>query len=140
MNADVADPKKYIAANELKEVTNGNMFGKSMSTPDENGLISYEIFGIPGTKERKMNFAYIDLGDLFVHPMAYECLISLKRVIKDVLNGEGLYFIKDDNIVKLSEKNKPTEKTDIGQGAHWLKRNLRKIKFDKEILYRKFGY
>ena len=44
MNADVADPKKYITANELKEVTNGNMFGKSMSTPDENGLISYEIF------------------------------------------------------------------------------------------------
>lgn len=132
MNADVADPRKYIQTNELKEVTNGNMFGRSMSTPDENGLISYEIFGIPGTKERKMNFAYIDLGDIFVHPMAYECLISLKRVVKDVLNGEGLYFIKDENIVKLTDKNKPTEKVDIGQGAHWLKRNLRKIKFCKD--------
>lgn len=132
MLADIASPDKYVTTNELQEVSTGNMFGRSLTSPDENGLISYEIFGNPGTPERRKTFAYIDLGDIFVHPMAMDCLVSLKRVIKDIVYGEGRYFVKDGNIVKLTEKNKPTEKVDIGNGCHWLKRNLRKINFDKD--------
>ena len=132
MQADIGSPDKYIETNDLKEVTNGNMFGRSLSSPDENGLISYEIFGNPGTKERKKTFAYIDLGDIFVHPLVMTCLMQLKRVIHDIVYGEGLYFVRDGTIVKLTEKNKPVEKTDIGNGCHWLKRNLRKINFEKD--------
>lgn len=132
MLADIGSPDKYVKANELEEVTNGNMFGRSMSSPDENGLISYDIFGNPGTTKRKKTFAYIDLGDIFVHPFMMDCLISLKRVIKDIVYGEGLYFVRNGNIVKVSDKNRPEPKEDVGNGCHWLKRNLRKINFDKE--------
>ena len=54
MKIDIASPDKYVEQNKLPEVVNGNMFSRQSSAPDEQGIVSYEIFGNPGTKQRKM--------------------------------------------------------------------------------------
>lgn len=132
MQADIGSPDKYVKANDLPEVTNGFMFGKAMSAPDENGLISYEIFGLPGTPKRRYQFAYIDLGDIFVHPMAMECLTFLKKIIKEIVMGNGDYYIANGQIYEYNEKSKVPEGAKIGTGIHWLKKHLREIRFEKD--------
>lgn len=132
MLADIASPDKYIKANDLKEVTSGALFTSQTSIPDENGLVSYEIFGNPGTIQRKKTFAYIDLGDTFIHPMAYDCLIMLDKKMVDVLNGVGYYYVDGNgHVVKVDDKSKAPEKVDCSNGAKWLKRNIKKINFNK---------
>lgn len=131
MLIDIGSPDKYIKANDLKEVTSGTLFGSQSSAPDENGLVSYEIFGAPGSIQRKKQFAYIDLGDIFVHPIMYDTLVALNRKIKDVIAGNGYFYLKDGIINAVTEKSSAPEGVDCGQGVHWLKRNLRKINFIK---------
>lgn len=131
MLMDIGSPDKYVKANDLKEVTSGTLFGSQSSAPDENGLVSYEIFGSPGTIQRKRTFAYIDLGDIFVHPNIYDALVALNKKIKDVIAGNGFFYLSDGNIISVNDKSNAPHGVDCGQGVHWLKRNLRKINFVK---------
>jgi hypothetical protein len=131
MLMDVADNNEYIKINGLQEITTNNIFQGTSSKPDPDGIGSYEIFGNPGTRERKMTFAYIDLGDDFVHPLAFDTLVFLKRSIKDIVYGQGEFFIKEGKIFKSGSKTSPDPKADIGNGVPWLKRNLSKIIFEK---------
>lgn len=134
MKIDIASPDKYVEQNKLPEVVNGNMFSRQSSAPDEQGLVSYEIFGNPGTKQRKMQFAYIDLGDIFVHPMVMDNLTMLKKIIKNVIEGKELFYIRNGQVYKYeSGKTKIDEKQfDIGTGVHWLKKHYKEIDFNKE--------
>ena len=133
MLADIGSPDLYVQTNELAEVTSGTMFGSQSTAPDENGLVSYEIFGNPGSKQRAKNFAYIDLGDIFIHPMAYDAIIMLSKPIKGVINGEGYYYLdREGKIVKVNSPSEAPSGVDCGQGCHWLKRNIRKIDFTKD--------
>lgn len=136
MDADIADIDIYVRENKLEEVTSGRMFTKGSSAPDPTGLVSYEIFGNPGSSKRKMAFAYIDLGDTFVNPIAYDCFTLLKRVVIDICNGKGTYFVRKGEIIKVGAKKtaniQPTKDDDVGTGAKWLKRNYKKIKWSKE--------
>jgi DNA-directed RNA polymerase beta' subunit len=131
MLIDVADVNEYITINNLKEITTNNIFSGSSSQPDPEGIGSYEIFGNPGTKERKMTFAYIDLVDDFVHPLVLDTLIFLKRTIKDVIYGNGEFFIQNGKIIKSTDKTPAPDKSDAGNGVEWLKRNLKNIIFEK---------
>lgn len=133
MLIDVADNNEYIKANNLKEITTNNIFQSSSSNPDPEGIGSYEIFGNPGTRERKTQFAYIDLGDDFVHPFCFDTLVALKPALKDVIRGMGEFYILNGKIIKITDKTpRPdNESVDVGSGVAWLKRNIDTIIFEK---------
>jgi hypothetical protein len=131
MLIDVADNTKYISANGLKEITTNNIFQSSSSLPDPEGIGSYEIFGNPGTRERKMTFAYIDLGSDFVHPLCFDTLVALKPALKDVIRGLGEFYVVKGKIIKVTDKTPPPPKLDVGSGIAWLKRNFPNIVLEK---------
>lgn len=133
MNIDILNMNEFIAKNELKEITTSNIFVSSSSEPDPEGLASYQIFGNPGTPERANTFAYVELGDIFVHPHCFFILVSLKQVLKDLILGEGKFYIKDGVVRKLvNEESAPTG-VEVGTGVKFLYDNFSKINFDKEI-------
>lgn len=135
MLTDIGSPDLYVQTNELPEVTSGTLFSSNSSAPDENGLVSYEIFGNPGSKKRKKQFAYIDLGDIFLHPMAYDAMIMLAKPIKNILEGDGYYYLtRDGKFVRVENQMDAPSGVDCGQGCHWLKRNFKKIDFKKETM------
>jgi DNA-directed RNA polymerase beta' subunit len=131
MLIDVADINEYIKANNLKEITTNNIFQSSSSIPDPEGIGSYDIFGNPGTRERKMTFAYIDLVDDVVHPLCFDTLVALKPGLKDVIRGLGEFFVSDGKLIKVTDKTPPPLKADVGSGVSWLKRNLPSIVLEK---------
>jgi hypothetical protein len=131
MLIDVADNNKYIASNNLKEITTNNIFQSSSSLPDPEGIGSYEIFGNPGTRERRMTFAYIDLGSDFVHPLCFDTLVALKPALKDVIRGLGEFYVTQGKVIKVTDKTPAPPKADTGSGVSWLKRNLPNIILEK---------
>ena len=130
MNADILNIDKFVEVERLREITTSNMFTKSSSEPDPEGLVSYEIFGDPSSSKRKTTFAYIDLGGTFINPLAYEVLVYLKRtMIQDVVDGNGEFFIRNGEIVKVTQKDLPDPKDDVGAGTVWLKNHFNEIIF-----------
>ena len=119
MLTDIGSPDLFVKANDLPEVTSGTLFSSNSSAPDENGLVSYEIFGNPGSKQRAKQFAYIDLGDIFLHPMAYDAMIMLAKPIKGILEGDGFYYLtKDGKFVRVENQSDAPSGVDCGQGCH----------------------
>lgn len=115
---DPLDPMKLVKVNSLKEVTNPIAFAKN-NVPTSDGLISNEIFGI--TKFDRSNiYAYISLGDWFMHPLHYRIWSKMDSNIKAVIH-ETEYFKIDSsgNLVKDPEGN---------TGINWLRKNIDNIK------------
>ena len=96
MQVNLIDHNKLIEVNNLKEVKDSIFFEKN-NYPTEEGLLSYSIFGRPGSEERKTIFAYIDLKEYFLHPIILKTLIRLDR------NFEALIFATEK--FSLNEKN-----------------------------------
>jgi len=77
------DTEKFVKVNELKPITNPLFFERA-NMPTKDGLLSNEIFGI--TKDdRSTIFAYIDLGEEFMHPLLYKTWARLDSSMKNVL-------------------------------------------------------
>lgn len=125
MIIDIMNVDKMVAVNNLKPVTSP-LFFNSNGAPDPNGLFSYEIFGYPGSYERKNRPAYIQLDGPYLVPHVYKILISLNRKLSELISGSA-YFIFD--------KNKKTfEKVDndvpgMGTGLDFLYEHWDEIKF-----------
>jgi hypothetical protein len=131
MLIDIADNNKYIKENDLKEITTNNIFQSSSSIPDPEGIGSYEIFGNPGTRERKIKFAYIDLGDYFIHPLCFDTLVYLKPALKDVIHGFGEFYIYQGKVIKVIDKHPAPNGVDVGSGIAWLRKHIDEIIFEK---------
>ncbi len=129
MKADILNIDRFCEKKGLAEITTSNMFSKSSSEPDPQGLVSYEIFGDPSSEKRKTTYAYIDLGGTFVHPEVYEVLIYLKKIFGKVVMGEGDFFVRNGEIYEVTSKNIPGPRDDVGSGAAWLKNHIREITF-----------
>lgn len=122
LSVELLDIDKFIKKNNLKEITNPTFFGTS-GKPTPDGLLSNEIFGITQA-DRAGIFAYIDLGDWFIDPSNYKCLIRLNRKIESVVKGVGKWAIdKDGQLVEDFENGK--------SGIRWLKNNFDKLEFMK---------
>jgi hypothetical protein len=132
MNIDIPNLPMEIKTEELKEVTSSNIFAIHSTEPDPEGLGSYDIFGHPGTRERESTFAYINLQDYFVHPHVFNVLISLKKITRDVIYGDGRFYIKQGSIFKLGEDELPPPGCPSGSGVKWLMSIWDKISFRKE--------
>ena len=63
------DVKRFIKNNDVAEITNP-IFFKRDNIPTDDGLLSNDIFGISKV-DRSNRFAYIDLGEEFLHPLVY---------------------------------------------------------------------
>ena len=102
MKIEIPDFNKLIQEHNIKEVTSPIYFVGG-TIPDENGLFSTEIFGRPGSKERKTTFAYIDLHGKFVHPVFFKLFCSMNKKMENVLLSKDYYriengdFVQDDN-------------------------------------------
>jgi hypothetical protein len=131
MVMDVADIDEFIRVNELQEITTANIFKGTASQPHPEGLGSYDIFGNPGTRERKMKFAYINLHADFIHPLVFDTLCFLKPQLKEALVGIGEFYLKNGKLIKVTTRNPPPPGVKTGTGAKWFKKNLNNFVFEK---------
>ena len=122
MKLDLMDMQKIIHINGLKHVTNPILF-ESGNVPTPDGLLSLEIFGMT-SRERKENFACIDLNDIFIHPYAYKILLRLDRRIESIVKGTRKFIIDESGQLIENEENGNT-------GCKWLYQNWEKIKFKR---------
>lgn len=134
MKIDIIDMEKWIKDSGIKEVTSANIFALKSTEPDPDGLGSYEIFGKPGSYERKNSFGYIDLVERFFHPHVLNVLVSLKKIINDVISGNGEFYIdlKEKCIKKLGEGMNAPDGYPVGSGINFLYDNWDNISFEKE--------
>lgn len=128
------DTEKFVKVNELKEISNPLFFERA-NTPTVDGLLSNEIFGIT-RDDRSTIFAYIDLGEEFMHPLLYKTWCRLDSNVKNVLSEVENYkydesrgkFVPDPNgttgldLLKKTLRTKKLKRTDS------IKRN-KKIEF-----------
>lgn len=119
MKVKLLDTELFIKANKLKEVTNPITLDRG-SIPTVDGLLSTEIFGTT-PKDRKTNFAYIDLQSYFLQPLAYKVLKRLDRRIDFIIGGTKKYII--------DAKGQLIENENGDTGIDWLYANWEKIKF-----------
>jgi DNA-directed RNA polymerase beta' subunit len=125
MKIDLMDIDKFVTINDLRPITDP-IFLDFTGSPTENGLFSYNIFGKPGSNERKNQFAYINLRNFFFHPIVYKILISLQKSIDFCISGQKNYIINSDGIL---EENDETGET----GIQFLYNNWEKLKFKKIV-------
>ena len=99
MKLNILDIDKYILKNNLKEVTNSVYFNLG-NIPTEDGLFSYEIFGEIGSKERKINFGYIELKKPFLVPIFYKLFITLDRKLESLFTANKYYKLINGKLVE----------------------------------------
>ena len=88
------DPLKLIKVNNLKEVSNPIAFARN-NEPTPDGLISNEIFGI-SKFERSNTYAYLSLGDWFMHPLHYKIWSKMDSNIKAIIHETEFFKINSN--------------------------------------------
>lgn len=99
MKIEIPDMNQLIKDHNLKEVTSPIYFIGG-TIPDENGLFSIEIFGRPGSQERKQTFAYVDLHAKFVHPVFFKLFCSMNKKIESVLLSKDYFRVENGDLVQ----------------------------------------
>jgi len=120
LKVDLFDFNKFIEVNSVQEVKNPITFEKG-NNPTEDGLLSYTIFGLPGSYDRKTIFGYIDLKKRFVHPLVYKMLLRMNKKFRKVIDGSSAFVITNGELVEDNENGKT--------GITWLYENFDKLKF-----------
>ena len=128
MKVDLITDKILMNSN-LKPVYDPIAFSNGI--PTEGGLFSETIFG-QTLEDKKRQYAYIDLNDLFFHPYVYEVLkFMLPKRFDKCASGKGAWTIdKEGSLVEITDKDNPNYNTD-NSGISWLIRNYHKLKFTK---------
>jgi DNA-directed RNA polymerase beta' subunit len=127
MKLDIVDINRFIRVNNVQEVTNPNTFEQGYY-PTEDGVLSYKIFGLSGSYDRRTLFGYIDLKKHFLHPLIYKNLKTLNRKIADLVSGNRYFSITSDGQLVEDSENGNT-------GLDWLYNNWEKIKWKKTNSY-----
>ena len=74
---------------------------REAGAPTEEGLFSKTIFGLPGSKERRTRWGWIDLGIPYLHPIVYKIAIQLDTKLPLVVSG--LRYVKVNKAGELVE-------------------------------------
>jgi DNA-directed RNA polymerase beta' subunit len=123
MKVDIFDINKFIKVNNLQEVTNPVTFNQGFY-PTNDGLLSYTIFGLPGSYDRRSIFGYIDLKKKFLHPVIYKILTAMNRKFVKLLDGSAYFIINDKGELVEDNENGNT-------GIEWLYKNFDKLNFKR---------
>lgn len=111
---------EFVELNKLKEVKSAVLFQRG-DTPHPEGLLSNEIFGV-NVKERKENFAYINLNCPFMNPIIYIQYKRIYRKIEKIVNGEFYFSVNSKGEIVEDQVNGDS-------GIEWLYKNWEKINF-----------
>lgn len=122
MKVDLIPTKKFAVANQLVDVPNPVTFEKG-AIPSEDGLLSTEIFG-SSVKDRRNNYAMIDLKGPFFTPHVYKSIKRMDRRVESIVNGTKKFIISDKGeLIEDDEKG--------SSGMSWLYKNWEKIKWKR---------
>jgi DNA-directed RNA polymerase beta' subunit len=113
---------KVVEMNNLKNITGQTLYKKG-DIPDENGLVSNEIFGTTITS-RRQTYGYIDLYNHYFHPHVYLVIKALYKNIVKIISGE-LYCKINENGELVEDENGET-------GIKFLYKNWNKINWDSK--------
>lgn len=120
MKVNLVNQSRIVELNNLSEISDPVYFNKG-NVPTSTGLFSYEIFGRPGSYDRKTVFAYIELKGKFLHPLVYKNLLRLNRKFDDCIAGRGSF--------KLDPRGEIIEAEDGDTGLDFLYKNWEKMTF-----------
>ena len=136
----INDNIRYIKYNwrinrkwKYKEVTSSKIFIRP-GEPDPEGLASYEIFGYPGTDERKKRYGYINLNSVFVNPHVFFELKSIKKIYYDLVYGNGEFYLKNGDIFRVEDNTDISDNFEKGTGIKFLYKIWDKLNFDYKDL------
>lgn len=130
----LAITKEMIEKEDIKEITSSKIF-ESVGNPDPEGLASYEIFGYPGSEDRKRKEGYIDLNGVFIHPHVLFELKSIKKAFVELIYGYSEFYLKDGDIFKVSTTDVlPEGVTEKGRGISFLYKIWDKLNFEYKHL------
>lgn len=107
MRIDLFDINDFIKANNVPEVSNPIFFNFDR-TPTQDGLFSYEIFGVSDT-ERKNIFGYINLNGRYIHPAVYSVMSGRMGNIKGIVTGERYAKLVDGRITIVESTDRDAE-------------------------------
>lgn len=122
MNLNVLDIEEFVTRNNVKQVTSFKLY-KGSNKIDPEGLLSEDIFGRLGSKQRRTTFGYIDLKTKFIHPEVYPILSSLSSDLPKLLISKQNYSIKDGILVEDNDKG--------DSGILFFIKNYKNIDLDK---------
>ena len=117
-----------IAMNGIKEVTNPINFDRG-GIPTVDGLFSEYIFGIT-TDERRLTWAYIDLGCKVIHPYIFYVLTSIQQNIKEVFEGKGSWKVTEAGALVAAKEN-DSDYDEDNTGVDWFVKHYKDMKFKK---------
>lgn len=105
MTIKILNENSDIKINDWKEVTSVSFFVPNTTDPHPEGLFSNEIFGNPGTNDRKTRWGYISLNDYFMNPHCFYVFNRLKTAIAtDIKQGLGRYYVDSTGeLIKLDK-------------------------------------
>lgn len=129
---DLMNVEDFIKKYDAQEVTTGKSLD-SYGEPHPEGLLSYEIFGTPGSEDRKELYGYIDLGFNFVHPHVLYTISLLpngRNFYVPLIRGEVRAYIDPEThlLKKVTNEDLIPSAAESGTGANFLFDNWKKIK------------
>lgn len=136
VDVDILFCDKWVTDNRIPEVKKGTMFVTGSMEPDPEGLLSYEIFGTPGSIERKKSWGHIDLVNKFMHPHIYYDLCRYQALYKTLINGQDDFFVDPatGRMTAVTPKTPVPKGCDHGTGIRFLYRVWDKINFNYKNL------
>lgn len=136
VDVDILFCDKWVTDNRIPEVKKGTMFVTGSMEPDPEGLLSYEIFGPPGSIERKKSWGHIDLVNKFMHPHIYYDLCRYQSLYKTLINGQEDFFVDPatGRMTAVTPKTPVPKGCDHGTGIRFLYRVWDKINFNYKNL------
>lgn len=121
MEIKLINVKKFILANQLREVTDPILLEKG-TAPTAGGLLSTSIFG-SSVKDRRDTCAYIDLKGQFLDPFVYKMLKRMNKNFESIVTGTKTFKITEEGLLVPDE--------DGETGLRFLYKNWNKIKFPR---------
>ena len=107
MKLDLFNIDDFVRVNNCPQVTSP-IFWNYDTTPNSEGLFSYELFGT-SDEERKNIFGYIDLKGHYIHPLIWLMIQKRMGALGDVMNGIKYAVIADGKIKYVDEDFKGAE-------------------------------
>lgn len=122
MKINLFNMDTFINTNKCPEVINP-IYIDNNKHPTSNGLFSNELFGLPGSYDRKSIFGYVNLGKHFLHPVVYIAMIRMDRRIQYVIEGSKYFVIENGELIENNENGET--------GLSFLYNNWDKLNYKK---------